>query len=93
MFLLGTFFSITKSAKHKNNGFDTEYEIGELFENEGGFVVSDDILDNNQKAIEPLFTKRRQNHLDVDRLFQSYIDSPKRTIRKNDNKTVWFQQT
>ena len=56
-------------------------------------VVFDDMLDSNQKLIDPFFTRGRHNDLDVYYLSQSYFDSPKRTIRNNSNIIILFQQT
>ena len=56
-------------------------------------VVFDDMLDSNQKLIEPCFTRGRHNDLDVYYLSQSYFDLPKRTIRNNSNIIILFQQT
>ena len=56
-------------------------------------VVFDDMLDTNQKLIDPFFTRGRHNDLDVYYLAQSYFDLPKRTIRKNSNIRILFQQT
>ena len=56
-------------------------------------VVFDDMLDSNQKLIDPFFTRGRHNDLDVYYLSQSYFDLPKRTIRKNSNIIILFQQT
>ena len=55
-------------------------------------VVFDDMLDSNQKLIDPFFTRGRHIDLDVYFLSQSYFDSPKRTIRKNSNIIILFQQ-
>ena len=56
-------------------------------------VVFDDMLDSNQKLIDPFFTRGRHNDLDVHYLAQSYFDLPKRTIRNNSNIIILFQQT
>ena len=56
-------------------------------------VVFDDMLDSNQKLIDPFFTRGRHNDLDVYSLSQSYFDLPKRTIRNNSNIIILFQQT
>ena len=56
-------------------------------------VVFDDMLDSNQKLIDPVFTRGRHNDLDVYYLSQSYFDLPKRTIRNNSNFIILFQQT
>ena len=55
-------------------------------------VVFDDMLDSNQKLIDPFFTRGRHNDLDVYYLSQSYFDLPKRTIRNNSNIIILFQQ-
>ena len=56
-------------------------------------VVFDDMIDSNQKLIDPFFTRGRHNDLDVYYLSQSYFDLPKRTIRNNSNIIILFQQT
>ena len=56
-------------------------------------VVFDDMLDSNQKLIDPFFTRGRHNDLDVYYLSQSYFDLPKRAIRNNSNIIILFQQT
>ena len=56
-------------------------------------VVFDDMLDSNQKLIDPFFTRGRHNDLDVYYLAQSYSDLVKRTIRNNSNIIILFQQT
>ena len=56
-------------------------------------VVFDDMLDSNQRLIDPFFTRGRHNDLDVYYLSQSYFDLPKRTIRNNSNIIILFQQT
>ena len=56
-------------------------------------VVFDDMLDSNQKLLDPFFTRGRHNDLDVYYLSQSYFDLPKRTIRNNSNIIILFQQT
>ena len=56
-------------------------------------VVFDDMLDSNQKLLDPFFTRGRHNDLDVYYLSQSYFDLPKRTIRNNSNIIILFQHT
>ena len=56
-------------------------------------VVFDDMLDSNQKLIDPFFTRGRHNDLDVYYLSQSYFNLTKRTIRNNSNIIILFQQT
>ena len=50
-------FIITRSSEQNSHDLNTE-ETGETGQNEGGIVVFDDILAYNQKAIDPLFTRR-----------------------------------
>ena len=56
-------------------------------------VVFDDMLDSNQKLIDPFFTRERHKSCDVYYLSQSYFEVPKRTIRNNSNIIILFQQT
>ena len=56
-------------------------------------VVFDDMLDSNQKLIDPIFTRGRHNKLDVHYLSQSYFNLPKKTIRNNSNIIILLQQT
>ena len=56
-------------------------------------VVFNDMLDSNQKLIDPFFTRGRHDDFDVYCLSQSYFELPKRTIRNNSNIIVLFQQT
>ena len=56
-------------------------------------VVFDDMLDSNQKLMDPFFTRGRHNDLDVYYLSQSSFDLPKRTNRNNSNIIILFQQT
>ena len=56
-------------------------------------VVFDDMLDSNQKLIDPFFTRGRHNLCDVYYLSQSYFEVPKRTIRNNSNIIILFQQS
>ena len=56
-------------------------------------VVFDDMLDSNQKIIDPFFTRGRHNLCDVYYISQSYFEVPKRLIRNNSNKIILFQQT
>ena len=55
-------------------------------------VVFDDMLESNQKLIDPFFTRGRHNLCDVYYLSQSYFDVPKRTIRMNSNIIILFRQ-
>ena len=76
-------------------GFELEedFESKTLDDYKGCVVVFDDMLDSNQKLIDPFFTRGRHSDLDVYYLSQSYFDLPKRTIRNNSNIIILFQQT
>ena len=56
-------------------------------------VAFDDMLDSNQKLIDPFFTRGRHNDLNVYYLSQSYFDLPLRTIRNNSSIIILVQQT
>ena len=69
-------------------------EIKPLNEYENGIMVFDDILgSSNSRFIDQFFIRGRHNNLDIYYLSQSYFDLPKRTIRKNCNKIILFNQT
>ena len=60
----------------------------------GRCVVFVDMLDSNQKLIDPFFTRGRHKLCDVYYLSQSYFDVPKKTIGNNSNiKIFLLQQT
>ena len=69
-------------------------EIKPLNEYENGIKVSDDILgSSNSRFIDQFFIRGRHNKLDIYYLSQSFFDLPKRTLRKNSNKIILFNQT
>ena len=69
-------------------------EIKPLSEYENGIIVFDDILgSSNSKFIDQFFIRGRHNDLDIYYLSQSNFGLPKRTIRKNSNKIILFNQT
>ena len=76
-----------------SQGIEVEENVGDLEEYRGCCVVFDDILDSNQKFIDPFFTRGRHKLCDVSYLCQSYFDAPKRTVRNNSNLIILFQQT
>ena len=76
-----------------SQGIEVEENVGDLEEYRGCCVVFDDMLDSNQKLIEPFFTKGRHKSCDVYYLCQSYFDAPKKTVRNNSNVIILFQQT
>ena len=76
-----------------SQGIEVEENVGDLEEYRGCCVVFDDMLDSNQKFIDPFFTRGRHKLCDVDYLCQSYFDAPKKTVRNNSNIIILFQQT
>ena len=90
---------ITRSPKQYNKieieDVSVEEDLGDksIQDFQNCCVVFDDMLDSNQKLIDPFFTRGRHNDLDVYYLSQSYFDLPKRTIRNNSNIIILFQQT
>ena len=72
---------------------EVEENVGDLEEYRGCCVVFDDMLDSNQKLIDPFFTRGRHKSCDVYHLCQSYFDAPKKTVRNNSNIIILFQQT
>ena len=70
-----------------------EENVGDLEEYRGCCVVFDDMLDSNQKLIDPFFTREKHKSCDVYYLYQSYFDAPKKTVRNNSNIIILFQQT
>ena len=74
-------------------GIEVEENVGDLEEYRGCCVVFDDMLDSNQKLIDPFFTRGRHKSCDVYYLCKSYFDAPKKTVRNNSNIIILFQQT
>ena len=72
---------------------EVEENVGDLEEYRGCCVVFDDMLDSNQKLIDPFFIRGRHKSCDVYYLCQSYFDAPKKTVRNNSNIIILFQQT
>ena len=67
--------------------------VGYLEKYRGSCVVFDDMLESNQKLIDPFFTRGRHKLCDVYYLSQRYFDLPKHTIRNNSNIIILFRQT
>ena len=63
-----------------SQGIEVEDNVGDLEEYRGCCVVFDDMLDSNQKLIDPFFTTGRHKLCDVYYLCQSYFDAPKRQL-------------
>ena len=61
-------------------GVSVEENVGDLEEYRGCCVVFDDMLDSNQKLIDPFFTRGRHKLCDVCYLCQSYFDAPKKQL-------------
>ena len=78
---------------HIEQGIEVEENVGDLEEYRGCCVVFDDMLDSNQKLIDPFFTRGSHKSCDVYYLCQSYFDAPKKTVRNNSNIIILFQQT
>ena len=72
---------------------EVEENVGDLEEYRGCCVVFDDMLDSNQKLIDPFFTRGRHKSCDVYYLCQSYFDAQKKTVRNDSNIILLFQQT
>ena len=68
-------------------------ELLDFDENEGGILVFGEMLDLNQKTINPFFTKGRYKQLNVLHLSQSYCDLPEITKRNNSNTSNLTKQT
>ena len=83
----------------KDSDLDLDITIEDDFESKSiddfndCIIVFDDMLDSNQKLIDPFFTRGRHRGCDVYYLAQSYFDLPKRTIRNNSNIVILFKQT
>ena len=92
-------YIITKSppeqyTNSKNKTKEISDEIKPLNEYEIGITVFDDILgSSNSRFIDQFFIRGRHNLSDIYYLSQSYFDLPKRTIRKNSNRIILFNQT
>ena len=90
---------ITRSPEQYSDITNLDITIEEDFDNKtiedykGSIIVFDDMLDSNQKLIDPFFTRGRHRDCDVYYLVQSYFDLPKRTIRNNLNIVVLLKQT
>ena len=76
-----------------SKGIEVEENVGDLEEYRVCCVVFDDMLDSNQKLIDPFFTGGRHKLCDVYYLCRSYFDAPKKTVRNNSNIIILFQQT
>ena len=64
----------------------------DISEYEGSFVIFDDMLDYNQYAMDPFFTRGSYEDIIIYYFSQSYFGPPKRTIRNNSNIILLYQQ-
>lgn len=64
--------------------------LTEWSKNENKVIVFDDVLEENQKIIEPFFTKARHKNFDTFYLAQDYWRTPKQCIRTNLNLLIVF---
>ena len=78
---------------HIEQGIEVEENVRDLEEYRGCCVVFDDMLDSNQKLIDPFVTRGRHKSCDVYYFCQSYFDAPKKTVRNNSKIRILFQQT
>ena len=87
--------SVLHSDLHSDLGLIVEEDLGDksIQDFQNCCVVFDDMLESNQKTIDPFFTRGRHNLCDVYYLSQSYFEVPKRTIRNNSNIIILIQQT
>ena len=83
------FFEKT-SPEHHNNKFKTEEETREKGEYEGSIIVFDDILEYNQKTIDPFFARGHHTDLDFYYLSPLYFDLSNRTKRNASNINILF---
>ena len=69
-------------------------EIKPLSEYENAIVVFDDSLGSSKsRVIDQFFIGGRHNKLDISYRSQFFFDLPKRTIRKNSNKIILYNET
>ena len=62
---------------HQYKNFNIEVNIRDINDYEGSIVVFNDMLDSNQKLIDPFVTKGRQKVSDVYYLSQSFLSPQK----------------
>ena len=79
---LWDFFIIFTSSEQYNEHFHRREDLGNVREHEEANIVFDDILEFNQKLIDPYFTWGRRKDSDVYYLSQSKSDSLKKQWKK-----------
>ena len=67
-------FFLTESTQQYNDQFKREEEIRERSDYEDSIIVSDDMLDYNQKQFNPFSTRRCYKDLDSNCLSPSYFN-------------------
>ena len=70
-----------------------EEQITDFQDYQNCCAAFDDMLDSNQKLLDPFFTRGRHTDLNVYYLSQSYFDLLLRIIRNNSSIIILFQQT
>ena len=86
-------FKTKQISEQCNNQSKKGKKTKEKSEKESGIAVFDDMLDSNQKAMDPFFTRRRQEHSENFYLSQSFFDLPKTTMRKEGQHICFFKQS
>ena len=81
-----------ESVSPYEEDFDCSEEVESLENYQNCVIVFDDMLDSNQKLIDPFFTRGRHENIDVYYLSQRYFELPI-IIRDNSNIIILFKQT
>ena len=81
-----------ESVSSYEEDFDCSEEVESLENYQNCVIVFDDMLDSNQKLIDPFFTRGRHENIDVYYLSQRYFELPI-IIRDNSNIIILFKQT
>ena len=74
-------------------GIEVEENVGDLEENRWCCVVFDDMLDSNQKLIDPFLLEEDISCVMFIIYVRVYFDAPKKTVRNNSKTKILFQQT
>ena len=82
-----------QNIRLKDNSLEEDIESRTIQDFKNCCVIFDDMLESNQKLIDPFFNRGRHNLCDVYYLSQSYFDVPKRTICMNSIIINLFRQS
>ena len=82
---------LTRSPNQYPN-YETSQEISTINDYKDCLVIFDDMLDHNEKEIQPFFTRGRHENIDVYYLSQRYFELPL-IIRDNSSIIILFKQT